>query len=347
MAWAINWDYFADFGRPAISISGPPTGQWYNSDQTVNWTVADTGGGPPASGVAGYSAKWDSDPGDPTGHAHGGTGDSFYSGPQVPNGTSGSLHLNATGQGCHTAYVRAWDNMGLQSSLTPYGTLCYDSVAPVITQAPAPSFKVGGVAGPTIPIVLKWNGTDATSGIKNYSLWKSVDGGSYQQIATPPGKQFTVNLAIAHNYQFALGAFDKAGNFSGYSFSSQFGVHAYQEASEKIAYSGGWTRQALGGSYAGQVEYATKANKTATFSFTGSQVAWVSTQGATRGSATVSLDGGTAKTVNTHKNSTKTAVIVSLRKTANGAHTFVVKLLGTAGHPRVDVDAFLVINIIS
>ena len=60
----------------------------------------------------------------------------------------------------------------------------------------------------------------------------------------------------------------------------------------------------------------------------------------------MSLDGGTAKTVNMHKNSTKTAVIVSLRKTTEGAHSFVVKLLGTTGHPRVDVDAFLVINFI-
>src|SRR4029078_12983152 len=117
-----------------------------------------------------------------------------------------------------------------------------------------------------------------------------------QPLATPPGTQFTVSLAIAHNYQFALGAFDNAGNFSGYSFSSQFGLHAYQEASEKIVYSGGWTREALSGAYGGQVEFATKANKTATFSFSGSQVAWVSTQRATRGPATVSLDEGTCST---------------------------------------------------
>jgi hypothetical protein len=335
----------ADNGGPTLSISGPATGQWYNTDQLVNFSVADTGGGFPASGVAGYTARWDGDPGNPTSAGTPGSGNSYYSGPAAPNGTSGSLHLNATGQGCHTAFVRGWDNMGL-SAVTSYGSLCYDSVPPVITKAPEASFKAGGVVGATIPIVLKWNGSDATSGIKNYSLWESVDGGTYQQIATPTGKQFTVNLAIAHNYQFALGAFDNAGNFSGYSFSSNFGLHAYQEASEKIAYSGGWTRQALGGSYGGQVDFATKANKTATFSFSGAQVAWVSTQGATRGSATVSLDGGTAKTVNTHKNSTKTAVIVSLRKVAQGNHTFVVKLLGTAGHPRVDVDAFLVMNII-
>jgi kumamolisin len=346
MAWAINWWTMADNGGPSLSISGPSTGQWYNSDQLVNFSVADSGGGFPASGVSGYTARWDGDPGDPTSAATPGSGNSYYSGPATPNGTSGSLHLNAAGQGCHTAYVRGWDNMGL-SAVTSYGSLCYDSVPPVITEAPAPSFKAGGVVGPTIPIVLKWNGSDTTSGIKNYSLWESVDGGTYQQIATPSGKQLTVDLAIAHNYQFAVGAFDNAGNFSGYSFSSQFGLHAYQEGSEKIVYSGGWTRQALSGAYGGQVEFATKANKTATFSFNGSQVAWVSTQGATRGSATVSLDGGTAKTVNTHKNSTKTAVIVSLRKTTQGAHTFVVNLLGTAGHPRVDVDAFLVINFIA
>jgi hypothetical protein len=85
------------------------------------------------------------------------------------------------------------------------------------------------------------------------------------------------------------------------------------------------------------------AGKTATLSFTGIQAAWVSTLGPTRGSATAKLDSGAASTVDTHASAPKTAQIVKVLKGASGSHTFVVKVLGTSGHPRVDVDAFIVL----
>src|SRR5439155_3085200 len=62
----------------------------------------------------------------------------------------------------------------------------------------------------------------------------------------------------------------------------------------------GWTRQTLSGANGGSVDFATLKGKTATLTFTGFQVAWMSTQGPTRGSATVKLDSGTAATINTN-----------------------------------------------
>jgi len=85
--------------------------------------------------------------------------------------------------------------------------------------------------------------------------------------------------------------------------------------------------------------------KTATLTFTGFQVAWMSTQGPTRGSATVKLDTGTAATINTNTASPHAAEVVDVvTAAANGSHKLVVKVLGTAGHPRIDVDAFIVLS---
>jgi subtilase family serine protease len=113
LAWAINWNLMADNGRPTVAFSGPAINRWYDSDQTVSWTIADSGGPFAASGVAGYSRQWDSDPGDPTSRTSPGCCGSFF-GPQFPNATTGSVGLaGAGGQGCHTLHVRAWDNMGL------------------------------------------------------------------------------------------------------------------------------------------------------------------------------------------------------------------------------------------
>ena len=65
----------------------------------------------------------------------------------------------------------------------------------------------------------------------------------------------------------------------------------------------------------------------------------------TRGSAPVKLDSGTAATINTHTTSPKTAEIVDVvTAAANGSHKLLVNVLGTSGHPRIDVDAFIVLS---
>jgi len=53
----------------------------------------------------------------------------------------------------------------------------------------------------------------------------------------------------------------------------------FQENASAIRYSAGWTRQTLSGANGGSVDFATVAGKTATFSFTGFQAAWMSAQG--------------------------------------------------------------------
>jgi len=97
----------------------------------VSWTVTDnTTTGLSATGVAGFSQAWDASFSDPTSEATEGTGNSFYSGPEFPNATSGYLQLSWAGQGCHYATVDAWDNSGYTSGNQYYYYLCYDTVAP-------------------------------------------------------------------------------------------------------------------------------------------------------------------------------------------------------------------------
>jgi hypothetical protein len=148
LAWGINWELIPAYGNPAVAFSGPATSTWYNSNQQVDWTVSDAGsGGLPAPGVAGFTQGWDSIPADPYSEPHGGTGNSFYSGPEYAFHTTGCLSFVAGGcvggvsQGCHTVKVEAWDNEGRTITST-YGPLCYDTVAPVAT-ASVSGTKVG------------------------------------------------------------------------------------------------------------------------------------------------------------------------------------------------------------
>jgi hypothetical protein len=345
LAWAINWHTLADQGRPGVTFSGPSPNVWYNTDQTIGITVADTGGGFPASGVAGFSAAWDADPGDPASEATPGTGNSFYDGPQFVNTTSGTLDLAAEGQGCNTVNVEAWDNMGLQSGDITDGPLCYDTVPPKITAKPSVTLEdhVGPIQF-TVPVTVTWSGTDATSRVNHYTLYQSKDGHAYTHVATTAATSVVRNLTFGHTYTFKVTATDNAGNTSAAKASSTYKLSLLQENSLAVKYSTGWNRQKLSGASGGSVEYATQAGKTATFTFSGAQVAWVSTQGANRGSASVKLGSGSAATISTHAKSTKAAEIVDVLHAAAGSHKLVIKVLGTSGHPRVDIDAFIVLT---
>ena len=196
LAWAINWYLADDGGYPIITFSGPPTNKWYNTDQTVNWNVAEiSAAGYLPNGVAGFSQAWDSDPGDPYSESTPGSGNSFYSGPQFASATSGSFNLAAAGsQACHTLNVLAWNNIGRSSFDQTYGPLCYDTIAPQ---------TVASLSG-TATVQVTLTGTDNASGVA--STVYQLDAGVVQTYTGP----FIVSSSGSHTVTFH--STDKAGN---------------------------------------------------------------------------------------------------------------------------------------
>jgi hypothetical protein len=248
-----------------------------------------------------------------------------------------------SGDGSKTVFVEYRNGAGAVSAAASH-SIILETTPPTITKAPAPSFETGHLGTTSVPISITWSGTDATSGISHYDLEESVDGGAFSLAASPTTAKATVNLNSGHSYQFEVRAADKAGNLSGFTAGSKFTLTAVQETASAITYTTGWKTQALTGSYGGSVKFATLSGKKATLSFSGSQVAWVSTIGSNRGSAAASLDGGTATTVSTNGTALKTAMVVYTKTVTAGTHSLLLNVLGTAGHPRVDVDGFLIIH---
>ncbi len=118
----------------------------------------------------------------------------------------------------------------------------------------------------------------------------------------------------------------------------------YSERSAAVAYEGTWKTASHAG-YAGRkVRYATKAGAAATFTFTGHRVVWYGPAGSTRGKARVSVDGTYVKTVNLHRSGFK-ARLAAFKATFKdgGSHTIRIEVVGTAGHPMVAIDEFVVI----
>jgi hypothetical protein len=314
-----------DTTPPASSASlspAPNAGGWNNSNVTVTIHATDTG-----SGV--YFQKYSASGAGAFGTTTGGA----------------TVAPVIAAEGTTTVFYNATDNW-YNTNSTQATTVRIDKTAPVITTAPTVSLRNN--AGPVTaadPVTISWNGSDATSGINHYSLFESKDGGAYALAATTTAPTFNKNLGPGHTYQFKVTATDNAGNTSAASAGVAYKLSLFQENASTVKYSTGWARQALSGANGGSVDFATLKGKTATLTFTGFQVAWMSTQGPTRGSATVKLDSGTAATINTNTSSPHAAEIVDVvTATANGSHKLLVTTLGTSGHPRIDVDAFVVLS---
>lgn len=218
LAWAINTYQAGDFGAPKATFTGPTTGTWYNTDHTVSWTLTDTtSDGLPVTGVAGYSAEWDSDPGDVFSEATPGSGNSFYSGPWVHNSTTGSLDLASAGQGCHTANLRAWDNTGYPSGDLTYGSVCYDTIAPSTGGSQSPAPNANGWHNTAAQITL--TGTDPGAGTTGsgiaavyYALDNPACTSTNLGACTVYSGPFSVAAQASHLlYYFSK---DRAGNFA-------------------------------------------------------------------------------------------------------------------------------------
>ena len=120
-------------------------------------------------------------------------------------------------------------------------------------------------------------------------------------------------------------------------------LNRYSEGSPMIAYSAAWRSASYSRYAGGAVRYATKAGAKATFTFNGSRVTWYGPVGPTRGQARVYLDGMLARTVDLHRSSfaARSAVFSKAWPTA-GKHALVIEVVGTAGHPYVAIDEFVV-----
>ena len=202
LAWSINTSLAGDFGPPVVSFSGAQANHWYNTNQLVTFVISDTTvNGHRPNGIAGFSALWDADPGDVYAEPTPGSGNAFYSGPQTPNQSTGSLHLAAAGLGCHTVNVRAWDNAGQPNSDATYGPVCYDTVPPVSSIALAGQL-LGTYYVTQVQVTL--TAADDLSGVA--ATYYQVDTGAWQTYAGP----FSVTALGPHVFNFY--SVDVAGN---------------------------------------------------------------------------------------------------------------------------------------
>ena len=221
-----------------------------------------------------------------------------------------------------------------------------DTTSPTVS-TPVQQPGLGTQVGATVTVNERWTATDV-SGIAAYSVWVSTNGGTWTQVTLPTPTTTTRNFALTPgaSYRFAVSAKDGAGNWSAYAYGPTFVVSVKDDNNAAISYNGGtWTRSAWTPAYGGAQVRSTSTNAYARFTFTGRNVAWVAPTSTIGGQAFVYVDGVYKATVNLNATTTTARKQVwRWNWSASGSHTIDVQVAGTAGHPQVDIDAFVVIR---
>jgi hypothetical protein len=221
-----------------------------------------------------------------------------------------------------------------------------DTVAPTVT-APAKNIQAGTTMNDAgIPVHLAWQGNDDSGSVAAYRLYAKTNGSDWvqQTLGSPTATEITFTLQPGNNYQFGVAAVDAAGNVSQVSAGAAFTVGDYDDNSTYVGYYGTWERIAWSPADGGTLTTSSTPGSYATFSFVGSNVAWVAAEGANRGQARIYLDGAYVTTVDLYASAPVARyVAVHGNWSANESHTLAVEVVGTAGRPAIDIDSFVLL----
>ncbi|MEA2609432.1 MAG: hypothetical protein QOJ75_1675, partial [Chloroflexota bacterium] len=227
-------------------------------------------------------------------------------------------------------------------------TVLSDTTAPVAAP-PQVTLPAGRGIGSGVPVTVAWDAAiDDGSGVASYELQRSVDGQPWTTMpkASPAARTAALTLARNRTYQFQVRAVDVAGNVGAWQPAGAFRLAVAQESTRALSFTKGTWSRTTSPSYDGGAARSTRTvGGIARFTFTGSAFAWVAAASPVRGAASVSIDGTLAGTVNTYRAASAARLMVFARTWSTSArHVIEIRATGTAGHPRVDLDAFVVLT---
>jgi beta-N-acetylhexosaminidase len=216
-----------------------------------------------------------------------------------------------------------------------------DSHAPTVHAPSSRLYSITTLGTSTTPVRTSWSASDGC-GISSYTLERRVGSGAWATQTSGLVTSLTQSLSFGSTYRYAAKATDGAGNTSSWIVGAAFEPVLSQQTSSAIAYHGTWTPVSNSYASGGTLRYSTGAGASATYTFTGMGVSWVAYRGANRGQASIYLDGVYEGTVNMYSSIySARQVMYAASWATSGTHTLKIVNLGTAGHSRVDVDAFV------
>jgi hypothetical protein len=182
-------------------------------------------------------------------------------------------------------------------------------------------------------------------------LQQSIDRGATWTaipLATALATSIVQNIvpSTTTSYLFRVRATDAAGNVGAFAVGAPFTVTAAQEPDPNMTYVGSWPIAPRVNAFGGSTASSSVAGSTATYTFTGSYIAWITEKDPTHGQALVSIDGVATPVIENYSAGSLPRRIMHVQAPPPGTHKIEVKVLATkaslATGTRTDIDAFIV-----
>lgn len=252
-----------------------------------------------------------------------------------------------SGDGPRTVYLQFQSGVIGQLSSVVSRSIVLETTVPSVT-APRRGFVVGSTVtkGGRIDLRVPWTGSDTGSGIARYELGERLDGGGWTAVSpTLSNPTATRAVLTRHSYTHRVRGIDKAGNSSPWAAGPIFFIDRHEDLSGDIVYSGVWSTVRGTPFLNGATRKATAAGAKASLIFTGRSIAWVTRKGPDRGKADVYVNGTKVATIDLHAPTYQDRKVAWVGTwTTTASRKVSIKVLGTAGRPRVDVDALITAN---
>jgi subtilisin family serine protease len=192
----------------------------------------------------------------------------------------------------------------------------------------------------TVSIRLTWPAATDDLAIDAYRVrYRRTGGSSWSTTGWTIARSATARLALGATYDIELTTRDAGTNKA----SVVLPFRAVRHQERYATYHRRWRRTAWSSASGGHTEYATRAGSSAQFTFTGRSVALVMPTARANGGVRVYVDGVYLKTLHLHASKTHPRRVDFQRSwSTSGTHTVRLVVVGTAGHPRVDLDAIVI-----
>jgi hypothetical protein len=252
---------------------------------------------------------------------------------------------------CYRWSLKVADRAGHVVGPVLSGALLVDVAAPRVG---APGARLEeGVRLPSngdVPVILEWSASDDSGLVPGIDLerhdgaaWATVDGAG--DPPADPVSPFKLFVAPTEPTTFAVRGRDAAGNRSAWAMSPTYTTTRVESTKPAIRWSGTWTTVTSSEASGGSFRTTTARGSRATLGFTGRAIGWITSIGPTRGRARLFLDGVYVRTVDLYASQASLRrIFVIVAGPATATHTLEIRVPGTDGRPRIDVDAFQVVS---
>jgi len=270
-----------------------------------------------------------------------------------PNATVVDEIVTVPRAGGYYVEARGWPTSDPTFTTTQHSTAAVISDGGLVTVSiPTIGYRIAKMSPTGYPASVAWVNTSAHPAAQ-YVMQRSIDGGAFADYANLEGSvagaslRLDVTLAPGHTWAFRVLGTNTvgAGTDGPWGTSATVAAKGYNELHPRFVYTGTWGTSYLSSHWGGRTRASKVAGSNAIFTFHGTAAAIVAPMGPTRGSFKVYADGVLRQTISTYSGGTSyRRVVYVIRWAWAGDHTIKIRVVGTAGHPRVDIDGIMTLE---